>query len=252
MCYVTNKCFYKVQLDPIYGVTSIFVLCDNEDNRYEPIGTTFAVSTRYLLTAQHNLESSMQQEHYTIASTIVRNGRNDYFKVRVVAVNKRMDWAILELMETHLITLVPIPISLFDPIQRETRLKIYHCPVILYNNLDEDIVTSSGRWVTFYAATNHHIITSNGLYSGSSGAPVILDTGEVVAIHCEMYNQGVLVDTEQVQITETLSQGNIQSAINLLSETSNSNVQVSGAHLRALKISRCKKLVQMLRNLGVM
>jgi hypothetical protein len=225
-------------------------LCDNERNEYEPIGTTFAVSKKYLLTAQHNFTRHPQQKIYTIASTIVRNGRNDYYKVRVHAVNKVMDWAILELMDTR-VTLDPIPISFLDPIQRETRLKIYHCPVVLYNSLDEDVVTSSGRWVTFYAATEHHIITSNGLYSGSSGAPVILETGQVVAIHCEMINQAILVDKEQVQIDETLSQSNIQSAITLLSETSNSNVQVSGAHLKALKISRCPQLVTMLQNLRV-
>jgi hypothetical protein len=233
----------------MYGDTTVFILCDNERNEYKPIGTTFAVSNVFLLTAKHNLVN-VRQKLYTIASTLNRTEPNEYFQVRVHAVNAVMDWAVLQLEDTRL-DMSPIPISLLDPIPRESRLKVYHCPVILYNDCDIPILTSVHRWVDYYGASGHHIVTSNGLYSGSSGAPVILPTGEVIGIHCEMVNQAVTVDSSSVQVSDTASEGNIQSALDILSTSINSNAMVSGSQNMALKISRCPQLVALLGTLGI-
>lgn len=231
-------------LDPIYGETSVFILCDKG---YQPIGTTFAVSNVYLLTAKHNL-ANPRQKIYTIASSLNQTGPNEYFRVRVHAVNAEMDWAVLQLEDRRL-SMTPIPISLLDPIPRETRLKIYHCPVVLYNNGDNSILTSVPHWVQYWGASKHHIATSNGLYSGSSGAPYILPTGEVIGIHCEMVNQAVTVDS--VQVSETASQADILSAMEILSASINSNTMVSGSQNVALKISRCSELVRLLGELEI-
>lgn len=193
---------------------------------------------------------STLQKIYNIASVLNRTGPNEYFKVRVHTRNVDMDWAVLELLDTRL-AMTPMPISLLDPIPRETRLKVYHCPVVLYIIGENDVITSVGHRVVYYAASGHHIITSNGLYSGSSGAPCILPTGEVIGIHGEMVNQGMTVDRSSVQVSETESQIDVQSAVDVLSNSINSNIMVSGSQNRALKISQCSVLVRLLTNLGI-
>jgi hypothetical protein len=238
-------------LDPKYGDTSIFILCDNARNNHEPLGTTFAVSVRHLLTAYHNLATKPKQKIYSIASSLLKGHTNRYCGVRVHAINKEMDWAVLELFDTNPIELVPIPVSLRDPLEREMRLKVYICPVALYNNGGTSAMTSVPHWVQYWNSTDHHIVTSNGMYSGSSGAPYILPSGEVVAIHVYMDNQAETIDATIVQVPEEYSQSGIQDIVDIISNTTNSNVRVAGAQNSGLKISRCSQLVNLLRSLGI-
>jgi S1-C subfamily serine protease len=232
-------------LDPKYGEMSVFILCDSARKKYQPIGTTFAVSTRYLLTACHNLQN-VRQKKYTIASALRKTGHNVYIDVRVVYKNEGMDWAMLETEEGSK-SLVPIPISLLDPLPSEADLKVYHGPVTLYNEGSSSALTAVSHWVKYWTATEHHIITSNGLYSGSSGAPFILRSGEVVAIHVCMDNQGVSIASDEVQVPEEYNREDIQDIIDIISNSNNSNLQIAGSMNCALKISKCPELVGILR-----
>ena len=152
---------------------SVFVLCDADTKH--PVGTCFAISSRYLLSCQHFMKGRVL--NYLIAAVVMKcNGNitfpNDPVNVKVVRFNTDMDYAILELQDSNS-NLTPIPISL-DPVESDTDLKLFHCPVAAFHdnsNADVGVLT---RWVKSGYMTNHHLVCDGGAFRGSSGAPYVL------------------------------------------------------------------------------
>ena len=100
------------------------------------------------------------------------------------------------------------------------------------------------QWVRCARPSPHHIYCQGGLYGGSSGAPFILRNGRVVAIHIESSKAAESIDIDAMR---KLS---VHDAIELVSETVNSNTMVHGSISTGLYIAKCPTLVQTLAHIG--
>lgn len=226
---------------------SIFILCDAK-NDLLPVGTAFAISTKHLLTAYHCLDTT--HNSYTITKILEWNCGllecvEGTLNVEVISFCAIMDWAILKLSgETSSKDLIYIPIGTGE-MQADDDIKVYRCAVGIFNAQDCDVVASIPQWIKYIASTKHHIIANGGLFSGSSGAPFILRNDCVVGIHMESIKHAAII-AESERTHEAWSD-----AMEVISNTVNSNARVSAALCKALQISRCSGLLQVLCSLGI-
>jgi hypothetical protein len=163
--------------------------------------------------------------------------------VEVIKRNDGMDWAILQVRGSF--RFIPIPISC-TAIPREAKLKVYHCPASMYNTNDIDIVSAFPQSVYYWTSSSHHIVVSGGLFQGSSGAPFLLASGHVVAIHVEGANEATSpADIKNASTGTAMSEGEI------ISESLNSVLCVHASLSKGLKISQCPMLIKELTALGI-
>lgn len=221
---------------------SVFIIMDFDNNGIPiPVGTCFVVAPHYLLSCYHFVDPNKPE--YRIATTVEkRNHQYNFidvnYQVRVSHYNVQMDYCILELLDNR-VALTPIPISI-QQIEAETDLKVYHAPIDAFNDFTSNILTIFTTWVKCARPTSHHIHCQGGLFGGSSGAPFILRNGRVVAIHIESSNAA-----------ETVARAmSVRDAIELVSETVNSNTTVYGSISTGLYIARCPTLLRTLADIG--
>lgn len=174
---------------------------NNHNNKFEAIGTCFAISERYLMTACHNLIPGVVT--YTIASSLMRerihnnNRRNradnrntviniadltttayDCRKVIVTHYSNKMDYAILKDISNEPMDLKFIPISL-HPIQPGRDIAVLHCPIFHFNHIYMSLLSFFIEWVTSSTPTKHHLICRGGVSKGSSGSPFVITRGAI-------------------------------------------------------------------------
>jgi hypothetical protein len=229
------------------------VLCDLNGT---PCGTAFAVAKNYLLTAKHNLTRGILQ--YQIVDTLTRNEttgeilNSGFIEVKVIKVGKALDWAILETVE--FVSLVPIPLTLRE-VDRDTDIKIYHCPVLLFNNLDIEILCPNSRWTKVIATVSHSLFADGGLFKGSSGGPFILRDGCAVGFHVESVSESKMTESNfigRLRNSENLPNNDaLWQSIEVLTETIDSNCSVHDSVCKALSLQKLKNLIDNLRNLGI-
>jgi hypothetical protein len=97
--------------------------------------------------------------------------------VKVRFFNVEMDYAIIELCDQRS-DLDPIPVS-FEEVGPDTDLKVYHYPVDIFNDEHLEDLSQFTAWVKAALPTGHHVSCNNGLYSGSSGVPFLIE-GDVL------------------------------------------------------------------------
>jgi hypothetical protein len=231
------------------------VLCDSVARGQFPVGTCFVISERHLLTCYHNLLEDQQgnpEQHYTIALSVERSKTNQvlfpegYRKVRLRYRNKDADWAILELLGNPSFPEI-IPVSLdLNPVPSDTDVKVFHCAVGPFNDEEDEILSADTAWAKTMRGTAHHLRCNKGFYRGSSGAPVVLRDGSVVAFHQESKNEARKLPSGQ-----TLTQMTADDAWDLASDVVNSVASSYSIFARAIEISKCPRLVQKLRDLGI-
>jgi hypothetical protein len=150
-----------------------------------------------------------------------------------------MDYVILKLADSDIgADLLPIPISI-RPVEADTDIKVFHCPVGLYNDDAIEDLSVLTVWVKSAQPTRHHIICSGGLFAGSSGAPFVVREGFVIGMHVESINSQALIPNDAYNSLE------------IISETVNSNSHSHASLSRALVFGSCKKLVAELEIVGV-
>lgn len=229
------------------------MLCDSVARGQGPIGTCFVISNRHLLTCYHNLledQHGISEQNYTIALSVERSETNQllfpegYREVGLKYRNKTADWAILELRGDPSFQEI-IPVSL-DPVPSDTDVKVFHCAVGPFNSEEEEILSAETTWAKTLRGTAHHLRCNKGFYRGSSGAPVLLRNGSVVAFHQESNNEARKLPSGQ-----TLVQMTTDDAWDLISDVVNSVASSYTANARAIEISKCPRLVEQLRNLRI-
>ena len=151
--------------------------------------------------------------------------------VKIKYYNVKMDYCILELIDANCsVALTPIPVSIQD-LEAETNLKVYLAPIAAVNDMTSSTINIFTMWVKCARPTAHHIHCQGVLFGGSSGAPFILRNGRVAAFHLESFNSAETIDAEAVKQMEP------QDAIELISETVNSNATSYGSICRGLYIA---------------
>ena len=227
---------------------SVFIFGDTASGGFQPVGTCFAISPQYLLTAQHNMQSQ-RLGGYGIAPFAVRRAgavvvRQGFPRpVRVRYFNTAMDYAVLEVCD-NCFDLVPVPISL-EVVEADMDLKVYHCPVDTFNEGHVEDLTVFSNWVKAARPTNHHVACNVGLYGGSSGGPFISRSGGAIGMHIESVSTAREIDKTAIAAMSA------SDAVEILSETVNSHANGHASFSRALLFRTCPGLINALQGLGI-
>jgi hypothetical protein len=116
---------------------SVFIFGDIRNGVFEAVGTCFAISPQYLLTAQHNMLNRVKRG-YAIVPYLTRETDGSLNipagyprEIEIKYFNSKMDYAVASLVNVPF-DLSPIPVSL-ENIEADMDIKVYHCPVDFFN-----------------------------------------------------------------------------------------------------------------------
>jgi hypothetical protein len=171
---------------------SVYVLCDSDN----PVGTAFAVTSkdgenRIALTAFHNIDVPTRGR-LTLVEKIERSDTgglvmNGVITVSLIGHDKCLDWAILQRDD-----LTPFPEPITIETQRpvvEDYLKLYHCPVLLFNDgLLNFIESTPENWTKVGFVRPPIITVDTGAFGGSSGGVFVNKFGNAVALFLSSVN----------------------------------------------------------------
>lgn len=147
--------------------------------------------------------------------------------------NAQMDYAILVNISNGT-DLVPIPISITPP-EPDQDLKVFHCPVSLFNDGIVNSLSFFSLWLKASRPSKHHVMCHGGLSQGSSGAPFVTKSGEVIGMQVESVN-GV-IDSPSIADLD------IPAAVELISESVVSLINNHASYCQALLFGRCPNLL---------
>lgn len=225
-------------------LNSVYLLCDHN---LQPVGTTFVVSRTGLLTAFHNVGDTtglLYSETWTLVLTLERNkaGRitnscGVTIPVNVSAVCPDSDWCVLQRTDGKAFPSADIPqLSAVLP-EREMRVKFYHCPVSLFNDVDDpmEIVQACSIDASIAMVSKHAFYCQVTLFRGSSGALVTLMSGEVIGMHIEA------VHTMQRSASIAAADPTLL-PYDVLSQASDSVIDAGGSMAKVVTLSMHRKL----------
>jgi hypothetical protein len=123
----------------------------------------------------------------------------------------------------------------------EAKIKIYHCPVILFINEDISLLRPMSIESKLGSSSKHSFLFQVGLFAGSSGALVVLSNGLAVGMHLEAVNSATSM--EQL-LAECRAAGEPEGTFEEnMTSVSDSCVQSVGALSRAIFLSRNSRLM---------
>ncbi len=223
---------------------SIFIFGQMQNETFQPLGTCFAISNSCLLTAQHCMVDK-RRVYYAIATAVSRKieqgkeitDATGLVTVKVTHYDADMDYAIIEVQAKPFLT--PIPISGREVVGG-SNLKAFHCPIGMFN---EGVVNDIGvfplRLKSSSLRGGQHISCQGGMFSGSSGAPLVTEDGYAVGMHVESVNEA-----REVSIFEASTQEQINEQ---LSMSINSGANTHASIVRALRLGSCRELMKTLK-----
>lgn len=216
-----------------------------------PIGTAFIVSPTRVLTAFHNVGSLTSNQLYTEPLVLVR-GLERRIGGEVVVVDEGpipvkvsryswiSDWALLsraddlEFVREQIVEICPADDIPKD--EDEAKIKIYHCPVILFVQEGTALLKPMSLESKFGSSSKHSFLCQVGLFAGSSGALVVLSNGLAIGMHLEAVNSAMsLTDLLVQRQTAGESAGSFEEQ---MEDVSDSCVQSVGALSKAIILSR--------------
>jgi len=222
--------------------SSIFVLCSIDSlGIISAIGTVFIVSKNCVATAYHNIKNT--KETYYIIGGLERHHGNVIpidagaeIGVKYHHGSPKDDWALLMRFDNLEFDRKNV-ISISNRVpnhSEEAKLKIYHCPISLFNNgmMDAVMCTSVDARIAF--CTGHKVFSQIALFSGSSGGLFALYDGTAIGMHVESLTETVSFETvsETVPVWE-----------DAMEAVSNSCVEAAGAFSEALLLPKFRKLL---------
>ena len=215
------------------------------EGEFIPTGTCFAVSDRYLLTAQHNMDKK-KLVGYGIALGVsktmgIQDVPEDFHFVKIKYFNVLSDWAIVELSGSPFTEhTVPIPITTVE-VEMDTDFVVFHMPIsdYMFMFLENDGISLFAAWMRAARPRKHHVEGNKGLFKGSSGAPFVLRNGCAFAMHLERRNE-VISDSD----------GERDDA-EVVSNTIHSDAEIHPSRPSGLYFKTCPELLRRLLELGI-
>jgi len=224
-------------------------------------GTASIVSKTMVLTAFHVIAKTplkptraLLTGDWVIMETCERvrnvvNPTGDVIPVRVFKTSPTSDWALLQRndgKEFDAELILPIcPLASLPGNGSEQTLKIYHCPLDLFNCGRVDAVAPVSEDKRFGFRTTHKVFVQGGLFGGSSGgiyaikSNVVETNGKVLAMHTESVSTAALVEEAQ-----SLNPG--ASLYDILSEVSDSHAECHASFVQGLIICTYKPLMTLI------
>jgi hypothetical protein len=189
------------QSPPYNGKVFIIATLLEETVDIELLGTCFAITSKHILTAYHNLVINSTLRERCIISEIARKvGEKDVldeknFEVKYVSGDPINDWAILELTDpsqkfNEFISLCKID-DLPNPTTTTEGLKSFYAPIATYRrNAFYELRIWTDDYANVLQYDGNKILMPGGLVRGSCGAPYINHQNEVVAMHLSSIHEG--------------------------------------------------------------
>jgi len=175
------------------------------------VGTAWIASDRKVVTVFHNIAKYPQNSNsrallntsWSVVSKLERNrdricipAGSVVVHVKVIKFSPTNDWAVLERVDeltfpTHLVLQV-CDVSEIPADGTETRLKVFHCPVSVFNDGHIDGLGCTTSTCRFTLKTGHKMYVELGMFRGSSGGIYAFNTlnGEhrVLGMHTDGRN----------------------------------------------------------------
>jgi len=177
-------------------------LCDDNNYSNKPVGTAFAISNIYLLTAYHCLRENDNENsiypYYTIANSVKKhfedNILDNQHDVQVYECNEKFDWAVLKVSNHSTALSNYLAISNILP-NKGSKIHSLACPIGMYSDLIllEPIVIEHN----FYNQLNSKLRYSGGSFSGTSGGAIVMQSGRAIGMHLECLNEAKTVKEVQ-------------------------------------------------------
>jgi hypothetical protein len=223
----------------------VYLLCDRN---LQPVGTAFVVSRTGLLTAFHNVgdiaRGRLYSTNWMAVLTLERdkggrivNTGGVAIPVKVVAGCKNSDLCVLQRTDGKDFPIADIPqISAVLP-EREMRVKFFHCPVSLFNDVEKpiEIVQACSIDARISMVSKHAFYCQVTLFRGSSGALVTSMSGEVLGMHIEAVHK--------MQGSASIAAADpILLPYDVLSPASDSVIDAGGSMAKVITISRHRGL----------
>ena len=211
------------------------------------------MSPTRVLTAFHNVNGSLtlSNQLYTEPLVLVR-GLERRIGGEVVVVDEGpipvkvsryswiSDWALLsraddlEFVREQIVEICPADDIPKD--EDEAKIKIYHCPVILFVQEGTALLKPMSLESKFGSSSKHSFLCQVKLFAGSSGALVVLSNGLAIGMHLEAVNSAMsLTDLLVQRQTAGESAGSFEEQ---MEDVSDSCVQSVGALSKAIILSR--------------
>ena len=180
----------------------VFVLYQGDDKDVEPIGTAFAISTKLLLTACHNVVKKEKGGDYfkktglKVTKKLVKSAEckicvegNQSTAVDLGNFNPDVDWASLKVSDENVSFPFVIPIATMksDTPEEATleKLYIYHCPVQLFlDDLEMEACHVMVKEASVGIVGRKTLNFQNGAFPGSCGGPYMY-RNKAVALHVD-------------------------------------------------------------------
>ena len=239
---------HKLPTDSPRKLASVFILCTSD---LAPVGTAFIVSPTRVLTAFHNVGSLTSHRRYTDPLVLVRglerlvNGNvvvvdEGPIPVEIARYSWTSDWALLsrtdglEFISEQIVEICPA--NRIPKDEDEAKIKIYHCPVILFVQEYTPLLKPLSVESKFGSSSKHSFLCHVGLFAGSSGALVVLANGLAIGMHIEAVNSAMsLTEVLAKRVTAGEPEG---SFADQMEDVSDSCVQSVGALSKAIILSR--------------
>ena len=165
--------------------------------------------------------------------------------VKVSCYSRTSDWALLsrtdglEFVPEQIVEICPADCIPKD--EDEAKIKIYHCPVILFVQEGTSLLKPMSVESKFGSSSKHSFLCQVGLFSGSSGALVVLINGLAIGMHLEAVNSAMsLTDVLAKRETADESVGSFEDP---MEDVSDSCVQSVGALSKAIILPRFPKIM---------
>jgi hypothetical protein len=187
--------------------SSVFVLCIVIKNEIRAVGTAFIVSNNYMLTACHNLVAygiRKKQKWLAIAklervNNVVQPSRGS-LQIELVKhkCSPNDDWAILKRADSFQFDASKIvricPNHHVPSEETEEKMKIYHCPVDIFNSGQINSLGPLSKEERIGNITGHRILVETSLFGGSSGGLFALMNGQAIGMHLASLNSARTIE----------------------------------------------------------
>jgi len=181
---------------------AVFIICSSVEGVNEYLGTAFAVTSRKVITAFHNLVHENEDAKYLLYCSLAKSKDDEILyptygvPVSLVACDKTADWAVLSRIDSQeFSSSIPVcPEDKLPIVSLDSRLTVYFAALGLLSVHDTGMKTikiwnDEVRVLQYDGEHDSQIILSGGKCRGSCGAPIVDLNGFAVGFHTDSFNE---------------------------------------------------------------
>lgn len=225
---------------------AVYIVCTTENEEFVLSGTAFAVTEDLIVTCAHSVKFKRRKayESCMLFSSVVRCSTGfvypaDRIPISLVKLDEADDWAVFKRTDDKkFLTFLTVEVNLPEP-STNLGFTIYHAPLNVIEPRELNSLTIWGESTSLLqydskvdktgaiTIKNRYFVSTDGKCGGSSGAPIVNQSGNVIAFHTASFNEDQ--DQDQDLSRPKLSAKNLKLSSAHKAET-RSNSQATSAY----------------------